>query len=118
MPNSNNPMPLHFWPNEVSIAINMAEKLQKSIREENGERTHEIESVLQLDEIYQAAPSLEQTVRELIEHRAVPDHVQQYLDEEESDAAQHVMNELPAGEAENLRKAIRERDREEAQNSA
>ena len=115
---NNNPMPLYFWPNEVSIAINLAEKLQKSVREKTGERVREVESVLQLDEIYRAAPSLEHAVRELIEHRAVPDHIQQYLDEEESDAAHRVLKALPAGEAENLRKAILERDQEEAQNSA
>ena len=116
--NKPNPMPLYSWPNEVSIAINLAEKLQKSVREKTGERVREVESVLQLDEIYRAAPSLEQTVRELIEHRAVPDHIQQYLDEEESDAARDALNKLPDGEAENLRKAILERDQEEAQNSA
>ena len=112
------PQALHPWPNEVSIAINLSEKLQETLMDENGDQLHSIESVLELDEIYQAAPSLEQIVRDAIDGRRIPDYAYEFLDREENDVARLVFEQLPAEQLKSLTEAMRMRAVEEATNSA
>ena len=112
------PQPLHPWPNEVSIAINLTEKLQKWVWEETGERLHEVESVLQLDEIYRTAPGLQQVVKDTIDGRHLPNDAYEFLDREESEVIELVLKNLPSEQVSSLKQAIRNRDGEEAANSA
>ena len=117
--NEPQPKPLYPWPNEVSIAINLTEKIQKSVVEETGEKLSHPESVLQLDEIYRLAPDLEHGVRNAMNDREKRDHEYQFLDEQESEYAEFVLEELPAEQVNRLKEEIRSRTvGEEAINSA
>ena len=112
------PQPLYAWPNEVSIAINLTEKLQRSVLEETGEKLRNSESVMQLDEIYRLAPDLEQGVRNAMNDREKRDYEYEFLDEQESEYAEFALEELPAEQVNRLKEEILKRVGEEAINSA
>ena len=103
------PSPLHPWPNDVSIAIIVTEKIQRAVFEELKQKHRDAESIIELDDAYRMAPDLAQTLTDVIKNRWVPDYVTEFLDQEEASVAEMVIQQLPPEQLDVLKEEFRRR---------